>query len=165
MPKSVTGNIHKKKTKSGIRYYPYINIQVNGKNKPEYLGCSFATKKEATARLSNEITLRNSSPGVAHNSNILFADWVAMWLAEKEKLNKIQQVTLDNYRHSVERHIIPYFTAKKLRLSEIDWTVLERYMQEKAKTLCTSSLKCHRIVLSQALKSARKQTDFGFAHG
>jgi len=53
-------------------------------------------------------------------------------------------------------HIVPYFAARKLKLSSVGWSEIEQYMLEKAKTLCTGSLKCHRVVLSQALSSARK---------
>ena len=157
MPQSVTGNVQKKQTKSGVRYYPYINAKSEGKNKPEYLGCGFTTKKEALRRLNGEIMLRNSQPeNAGHNGNMLFSDWVAKWLADKEAQNKVKSTTLKGYRKTARIHVIPYFAEKKTRLSEVGWAELEAYMQEKAKTLCTSSLKCHRVVLSQALKAARK---------
>ena len=157
MSKSVTGNVQKKRTKSGIRYYPYINTKVDGKNKPEYLGCSFTAKKEALRRLNEEIILRNSQPDNSdYNGNILFSDWVAHWLEEKEAQNKIKRTTLRGYRQTVKCHVLPYFSEKKLKLSEVGWSEIEKYMQSKAKSLCTESLKSHRVVLSQALKLARK---------
>jgi hypothetical protein len=130
MSKSVTGNVQKKRTKSGVRYYPYINTKVDGKNKPEYLGCSFTAKKEALRRLNEEIVLRNSQPeNSSYNGNILFADWVAHWLEEKEAQNKIKRTTLRGYRQTVKCHVIPYFTEKKLKLSEVGWSEIEKYMQ------------------------------------
>lgn len=157
MSKSVTGNVQKKHTKSGVRYYPYINTKTEGKNKPEYLGCSFTAKRDALKRLNEEIMLRNSNPeNSGFNGNVLFADWVAQWLAEKEAQNKIKATSLDGYKHTANAHIIPYFAGKKMKLSEVGWSEIELYLQEKAKTLCTGSLKCHRVVLSQALNTARK---------
>jgi hypothetical protein len=157
MSKSVTGNVQKKKTKSGVRYYPYINAKTDGRSKPEYLGCSFAAKKEALRKLNEEIMLRNNRPDNSeHDGNVLFSDWVAGWLAEKEAQNKIKSTSLRGYRMIARAHVIPYFAERKTKLSEVGWQELEKYMQEKAKTLCTGSLKCHRVVLSQALSYARK---------
>jgi integrase len=157
MSKSVTGNVQKKKTKSGVRYYPYINAKADGKSKPEYLGCSFTIKKEALRKLNEEIVLRNNRPDNEEQSgNTLFSHWVERWLADKEAQNKVKTTTLKGYRMVANTHIIPYFAERKLKLSSVGWSEIERYMLEKAKTLCTSSLKCHRVVLSQALKSARK---------
>jgi integrase len=157
MSQSVTGNVQKKKTKSGIRYYPYINAKADGKSKPEYLGCSFAAKKEALRKLNEEIILRNNRPeNTEQSGNILFSLWVGQWLDDKEAQNKIKATTLKGYRDLAHTHIIPYFAEKKLKLSGVGWSEIEKYMLEKAKTLCTSSLKCHRVVLNQALKSARK---------
>ncbi|GHV13303.1 site-specific integrase [Clostridia bacterium] len=157
MSKSVTGNVQKKHTKSGVRYYPYVNIKTEGKNKPQYLGCSYTTKREALKKLNEEIMLRNSHPDNAvFNAIMLFSDWVAQWLVEKEAQNKIKAITLNAYKRTAATHIIPHFAGKKMKLSEVGWSEIERYLQEKAKTLCTGSLKCHRVVLSQALNAARK---------
>jgi integrase len=155
--KSVTGNVHKKKTKSGIKYYPYVNIKVDGKNKPEYFGSGFFTKKEALRKLNEEIMLRNSRPdNVGYNGNVLFSDWVAHWLEYKEAQNKIRKTTLCSYRRIVETHVVPHFGERKIKLSEVGWAEIEQYMRTKAKTLCTGSLRCHRVVLSQAFGLAKK---------
>ena len=157
MSKSVTGNVQKKHTKSGVRYYPYVNTKTGDRNKQKYLGCSFTTKREALKRLNGEIMLRNSRPDNAvFSGNMLFSDWVEQWLAEKEAQNKIRKTTLGHYRRNARLHIIPYFTLRKMKLSEVGWSEVEQYLQEKAKTLCTGSLKCHRVVLEQALNTARK---------
>jgi integrase len=64
--------------------------------------------------------------------------------------------TIANYRRTVDKHIVPYFAKKKLKLSDIGWPEIENYMLEKATTLCSGSLKCHKVVLNQVLKTARK---------
>ncbi|MDR3091166.1 MAG: hypothetical protein LBU36_03050 [Clostridiales bacterium] len=127
MSKSVTGNIQKKQTKAGVRYYPYINAKIGDKNKPEYLGCSFTTKKEALRKLSEEITLRNSQPdNMEHSGNVLFSDWVARWLEDKAAQNKIKTTSLKSYRETAKTHVIPYFADKKLKLSAVGWSEIEK---------------------------------------
>jgi hypothetical protein len=133
MSKPATGNIQKKQTKSGARYYPYINAKVGGKNKPEHLGCSFTTKKDALRKLSEEITLRNSQPDkMEHSGHMLFSEWASRRLEDKEAQNKIKAPTLKSYRDTAQTHVIPYFAERKLKLSAACWSEIEKHMQAKA---------------------------------
>ena len=101
--------------------------------------------------------LRNSRPkNTGYSGNMLFSNWITQWLEDKEAQNRVKGTTLKSYKGTANAHIIPYFAERKTKLSEVGRPEIEKYMQAKAKTLCTDSLKCHKVVLSQAFSSARK---------
>lgn len=156
----MTGSLQVKNDK----YYAVINFYENGKRKQKWI-CSNLTvkgnKMRAEKFLREQITLYESKSGIV-NSDILFCDYVKIWLEQIKKT--VDDVTYQGYEQIANVHVIPYFSSKKIRLQDIDKDNLQAYVDEKAlhgRTdnkggLSAKSLKLHRNVLNQTLKEALK---------
>lgn len=156
----MTGSLQVKNDK----YYAVINFYENGKRKQKWI-CSNLTvkgnKMRAEKFLREQITLYESKSGIV-NSDILFCDYVKIWLEQIKKT--VDDVTYQGYEQIANVHVIPYFSSKKIRLQDIDKDNLQVYVDEKAlygRTdnkggLSAKSLKLHRNVLNQTLKEALK---------
>jgi len=156
----MTGSLQVKNDK----YYAVINFYENGKRKQKWI-CSNLTvkgnKMRAEKFLREQITLYESKSGIV-NSDILFCDYVKIWLEQIKKT--VDDVTYQGYEQIANVHVIPYFSSKNIRLQDIDKDNLQTYVDEKAlhgRTdnkggLSAKSLKLHRNVLNQTLKEALK---------
>ncbi len=156
----MTGSLQVKNDK----YYAVINYYENGKRKQKWI-CSNLTVKGNKTRaekfLREQITLYESKSGIINN-DILFCDYVKIWLEQIKKT--VDNVTYQGYEQLANAHIIPYFSSKKIRLQDIVKDHLQAYIDEKALCgrldkkggLSAKSLKLHRNILNQTLKEALK---------
>lgn len=70
------------------------------------------------------------APTLCHTTNALFTDFISDWLYRKQ--GQIQQSTWEKYQIFAERHIIPYFSEMKLKLSELKPRHFVDYYQYKS---------------------------------
>lgn len=156
----MTGSLQVKNDK----YYAVINYYENGKRKQKWI-CSNLTVKGNKTRaekfLREQITIYENKSGII-NSDILFSDYVKIWLEQIKKT--VDEITYQGYEQLANAHIIPYFSSKKIRLQDIDRGNLQAYIDEKSKSgrldnkggLSAKSLKLHRNIINQTLKEALK---------
>ena len=145
-------------------YYAVINLYENGKRKQKWICTEFkvkGNKLKAEKFLREQITYYESRMGLI-SSNILFSDYVKIWLDRIK--NTVDDVTYQGYEQLANSHIIPYFQEKKIRLQNIKIDDLQAYVNEKAQNgrldnkggLSAKSLRLHRNILNQTLKEALK---------
>lgn len=146
------------------KYYAVINYYENGKRKQKWINSGLTEKGNKTKAekfLREQITLYENEFGKI-SSNILFADYVLIWL--KAVAPTVDDVTYQGYEMLANSHIIPYFKDKKIRLQDISIDNLQAYVDEKAKNgrldnkggLSAKSLKLHRNIINQTLNEALK---------
>lgn len=156
----MTGSLQIKNDK----YYAVINLYENGKRKQKWICSELSVKGNKTKAekfLREQLSLYESKAGII-SSDILFSDYVKIWLEQIQKT--VDDVTFQGYEQLAKSHIIPYFQQKKIRLQNINKDHLQEYIDEKAKNgrldkkggLSAKSLKLHRNILNQTLKEALK---------
>ncbi len=156
----MTGSLQIKNNK----YYAVINYYENGKRKQKWINSNLdvkGNKTKAEKFLREQITIYETKAGLIH-SNILFSDYVKVWLESVSK--SVDDITLQGYEQLAKSHIIPYFEQKKISLQNINKDNLQAYIDEKFKNgrldnkggLSSKSLKLHRNILNQTLKEALK---------
>lgn len=145
------------------KYYMVLNTHTpEGKRKLKWLSTGLSVKgnkKKAEALLRKTLN-EYEEETLCASSEMLFSDAVKLWLAEAEQ--HVDEVTMQGYRSLANVHIIPYFDAHGLRLCDITHTILQAYVDEKAKRgrvdgkggLSARSLILHKNVLNQTLKCA-----------
>lgn len=156
----MTGSLQIKNNK----YYAVINLYVNGKRKQKWI-CSDldvkGNKTRAEKFLREQILALECKEGIV-NSDILFSDYVKIWLEQVK--NSVDSITFQGYEQLANSHIIPYFEQKKTPLQDVKKETLQAYIDEKSKSgrldnkggLSAKSLKLHRNILNQTLKEALK---------
>ena len=111
--------------------------------------------EERMAEILEELERKPPSKGIA------FVDYIDFWL-ENAKSN-IDVITYYSYKSYVENHIKPFFAELKVDLQDVTLFDIERYYQTKAVGgrkdgkaggLSYSSLKRHRVVLTQMFNEA-----------
>ncbi len=155
----MTGSLQVKKDK----YYIVINIvSREGKRTQKWIATGYAVKgnkKKAEQLLRN--TLREYEELKAPKPNdILFSNAIRRWL--EESAMRVDAVTLQGYTTLAEGHILPYFDALDVKLSEVDRFVLQKYLDEKFQHgrkdgkggLSARSLRLHKNILYQTLNGA-----------
>jgi integrase len=82
--------------------------------------------------------------------NYLVSDAVQAWF--KDGLKKVDQATIDNYRFLSDTNIIPYIGKRKLRKLSAD--DVDKWLDDRAKTLSTRTLRLLLSILRRAIKFA-----------
>lgn len=96
-------------------------------------------------------------------TNITFAEFIKIWLEDKKK--EIDIITYRGYENLAEAQIIPYFEKKKIRLSDVTYQDLQKYIDEKSKKgnlrtgagLSPKTLKSHLNIFRLVFKEAKKR--------
>lgn len=156
----MTGNLQTKNNK----YYAVINLYENGKRKQKWICTGYTVKgnwTKANKFLREKLAYYESREGIV-NSDILFSEYVKIWLEEAKKT--VDEVTYQGYELLATSHIIPYFESKRTPLQKIDKNLIQNYINEKAEKgrldgkggLSTRSLKLHKNIINQTLKEALK---------
>ncbi len=156
----MTGSLQIKNNK----YYAVINLYIDGKRKQKWICTDLDVKGNKTRAekfLREQIVALECKSGIV-NSDILFSDYVKIWLEEVK--NSVDNITFQGYEQLANSHIIPYFKHKKTRLQDVKKETLQAYIDEKSKSgrldnkggLSAKSLKLHRNILNQTLKEALK---------
>ena len=89
-----------------------------------------------------------------YRADVPFHEYLKTWLDTK-KLT-IEQNTYEGYKEYIDVHIAPFFKKLNVNLTELNYQHLQRYYNEKHKTLSANSLKRHHAVINQTLKMALK---------
>lgn len=147
------------------KYYAVINTYVNGKRKPKWICSGLSVKGNKTKA---EKFLREQIAIFEKQSNLiscdtLLSDYIKHWLDSCRAF--VDEVTYNGYVEIIEAHILPYFDKLKIKLSDVNYQILQRYFDEKAVNgridgkggLSANSLKRHKNVLSQTLDLAIKE--------
>lgn len=157
----MTGSLQ---TKNG-KYYAVINLtDTNGKRKQKWIGTNLTANsgKRERNKVLIEILSQFDCKSQAHTTNMLFADYIELWL--KEIKIKVDNVTYQHYEAEAQTHIIPYFKANAVRLVDVDRQKIQNYINCKYENgrldgkggLSPTTLKHHRNVINQTLNLAIK---------
>ena len=163
------------------KYYAVFNVKnTNGKWAKKYVktGLEFKPENESAAQsiLENEIkmyleakpieveTFQTSNKTIsikADKNKTLFSSFVNEWMKKKENEARTDEVTDYFYHNICSNYIIPYFKERKTYLEDIDYHILQEFVDyernKDKKPLCPSSLKKLKITLRLILKDARMQ--------
>ena len=146
------------------KYYAVLNVYENGKRKKKWI-CSDlpekGNKRKADQFLREKLAEYERMEGIVR-SDVLFSDYVRIWLEQIAR--KVDTVTLQGYQVTADTHILPYFDEKKTALANVDYKILQQYMDLKHQSgrldgkggLSPKSIRAHKNIISQALDMAVK---------
>lgn len=144
------------------KYYAVLNIYENGKRKKKWINTELpekGNKRRAEQFLREKIAEFERMEGIVR-SDILFSDYVRIWLEQIAR--KVDEVTMQGYQVLADGHILPYFDEAKTTLANIDYRIIQKYIDAKYKHgrldgkggLSARSLKLHKNVINQTLNLA-----------
>ena len=139
----------------------YCVFRVNGKQIWESTGIKVkkGNKRKAEQALTNLLAEYSRNPNMF--DKIEFTDYIKKWLANVK--NSVDTITYEGYKQYAEKHIIPYFSEKKIILQDIKISDIEGYYNAKAiggrldgksGGLSLRTIKLHGVVLNLVLKQA-----------
>lgn len=144
------------------KYYAVLNVYENGKRKKKWISTDLpekGNKRKAEQFLREKLAEYERMEGIVR-SDVLFSDYVRVWLEQIAR--KVDDVTMQGYNTLAESHILPYFDDLGIALIDVDYKVIQRYIDTKHKTgridgkggLSPRSLKLHKNIINQALNLA-----------
>lgn len=144
------------------KYYAVLNVYENGKRKKKWINSDLpekGNKRKAEQFLREKLAEYERMEGIVH-SDVKFSDYVRIWLDQIAR--KVDEVTMQGYKTLADGHILPYFDDTSIALSDVDYKVIQRYIDVKHKTgrmdgkggLSPRSLKLHKNIINQALNLA-----------
>jgi integrase len=107
-----------------------------------------------------EILVEYGENGVDITKDTYFTDFMVSWLENLR--HSIAPTTYDSYQVVLDAHILPYFGKKKLRVRDMTPAVIQKYVNDKLKTLSANSVRKHLANISKCLDSAVKQNIIAF---
>lgn len=148
----------------GGKYYAVLNRYVKGKRKKKWICTQLpveGNKRKAEQFLRNKIQEYERLEGLNH-TDISFSDFIRFWLEQTTR--KVDDITLQGYSQLAEKHILPYFDNYKIALTDVNWRILQEYIDIKYKSgrldgkggLSPRSLKMHKNIFNQTLNLAVK---------
>lgn len=146
------------------KYYAVLNIYEDGIRKKKWICSNLPEKgnKRKAEKFLRDILAEYEKKEHLISTGILFSDYMRLWL--KEIARTIDDVTLQGYRITAEKHVLPYFDEKKTKLKDVDYTILQTYLDYKSENgrldgkggLSPKSLRAHKNIISQTLDMAIK---------
>ena len=178
----MTASLQEKNSK----YYIVVNCSDEDGNRsqkwyPTGLDVSKTSRKKAEQYMRNKVLELETAPkkpsrkprdpkprgeiGDDRGSFILFSNYVRYWLDLIEKRKRVDTVTIQGYRLTAQKHVLPYFDDLRIKLVDVDKKTLQRFFDTKADTmrsdgrgkLSANSVKHIKNVVSLALKEAVKE--------
>jgi integrase len=152
----VTGSLQIK----GDKYYAVVRIpDETGKEKQKWISTGISAtgnkKRQANARL-REILVDLEQKKITYSADILFLDWIDIWMAQKQ--NEVRQNSLEGYQFYISKHIAPFYEPLKLTLQSITPQNIQDYYNAKRKAgQSASSIQKHNVVIRGALQEAVKK--------
>ncbi len=139
----------------------YAVFRVNGKVKWHSLGIEAkrGNKRKAEQAMAELALQYNENPQEFNKT--IFADYIELWLDSVKP--HIDIITYEGYEQYARKHIIPYFSAKKLFLQDVKIQDIEKYynykstggrLDKKPGGLSSRTIKLHGIVLGLVFKKA-----------
>ena len=154
----MTGSLQIKKDK----FYMVLNLTQNGKRRQKWISTGYTVKgnKKKAEQMLRETLREYEIKEQFKCSDMFFPDAVRLWL--KECAGRVDEITLQGYYNLSNAHILPYFEELGLKLSEIDRSVLQTYVDQKHQNgrkdgkggLSPRSLRLHKNILYQTLNMA-----------
>lgn len=146
------------------KYYAVLNVYENGKRKKKWISTDLpekGNKRKAEQFLRDKLAEYERMEGIIRK-DALFSDYVSVWL--DQIVRTVDAVTMQGYRITAQRHVIPYFQGRKILLADVDHKTLQQYIDYKHMQgrldgkggLSPKSLREHKNVISQALDMAVK---------
>ena len=144
------------------KYYAVLNVYENGKRKKKWINSDLpekGNKRKAEQFLREKLAEYERMEGIVH-SDVKFSDYVRIWLEQIAR--KVDEVTMQGYKTLADGHILPYFDDTGIALSNVDYKVIQRYIDVKHNTgrmdgkggLSPRSLKLHKNIINQTLNLA-----------
>lgn len=178
----MTASLQEKKGK----YYIVVNSSDEDGNRsqrwyPTGLDVTKTSRKKAEQYMHKKVAELETAPpkrtrkprdpkpkaeaGESKGSCILFSNYVRYWLDLIEKRKRVDTVTIQGYRLTAQKHVLPYFDDLRIKLVDVDKKTLQRFFDTKADTmrsdgrgkLSANSVKHIKNVVSLALKEAVKE--------
>lgn len=157
----MTGSLQVKNGK----YYVVINTtDSNGKRKQKWVSTGLEAKgnKKKAEKMLRDVIQKYELTGYNEKSDILFCDYMKLWLERTEK--SVDIITYQGYSSVAKAHIIPYFENKRLKLSAVNRDVIQEYINVKSENgrldgkggLSPKTMKTHKLILQLAFKEAMK---------
>lgn len=127
----------------------YVGRDANGKQIRKYV----TRKREKDCiRAARAIEKEIDEGRFVDIQNIKFSTWADKWLELHE--NTISPSTYMSYKTYIEKHYKPAF--KNLKLSQINDIHIKQFMSDKLKTLSTTTVRKHMLVLRRILEDVLK---------
>ena len=144
------------------KYYAVLNVYENDKRKKKWISTNLpekGNKRKAEQFLREKLAEYELMEGIVH-SDVKFSDYVRIWMDQIAR--KVDEVTMQGYKTLADGHILPYFDDTGIALSDVDYKVIQRYIDVKHKTgrmdgkggLSPRSLKLHKNIINQTLNLA-----------
>lgn len=144
------------------KYYAVLNIYENGKRKKKWINSDLpekGNKRKAEQFLREKLAEYERMEGIVR-SDVLFSDYIRIWIDQISR--KVDSVTLQGYKVLADGHILPYFDELKTKLCDIDYKIIQRYIDLKHQNgklngkggLSSRSLKLHKNIINQTLNLA-----------
>lgn len=144
------------------KYYAVLNVYEDGKRKKKWISTGLpekGNKRKAEQFLREKLAEYERMEGIVH-SDVRFSDYVRLWLDHIART--VDDVTMQGYAFLANGHILPYFDALGISVSDVDYKVIQRYIDTKHQSgrkdgkggLSPRSLKLHNNIINQALNLA-----------
>lgn len=159
----MTASIQMKKGRPNYYIVLAYKDEHNGKNKTKWVSTDIPVKGNNKRRVEErrlEILAEYQEAKIDLSKDILFVDFFKLWLENME--HSLAPITHHTYTLIMEKHIIPFFTAKNLRLREIKPAHIQAYVNLKLKTLSANSVLKHLWNLSKCFDAAVRQNLIAF---
>ena len=151
----MTGSLRSDKGK----FYAVLNLKDEfGKRKQKAINLNIddvpGNKRKAQRALREVVNEHESNHIVVYQRDVLFCEYIKVWLEEAKP--GIEVDTYESYECYVNLHLYPYFQNLKVSLRDLSYQHIQKYYEEKSKTLSANSLRKHHTIINQTLKKALK---------
>lgn len=157
--------------KNGIWYARLYVTDENGKRKQIWRTTKLPVKnnKRKAEAFLQDLIEQYSKECKTFYSEITVADYFELWLNDIK--SEVRPNTYRNYKGNMEKHIIPYFREKGIRLQELKSCDLTAYYKfknntnsklEKAEPLSPRTIQHHHQNISKALNDALEKGYINF---
>ncbi len=155
-------------TKSNHYYIVVDTYDENGKRKPKWIATGLEIKgnKRKAEEIRKEIEREYELKNKLVPSDITLDELAEKWLVEYE--NEVDIITFGGYESITKVHIIPYFKEHKIKVNEVTYETIQKYIDEKKVSgnkvtgggLSPQTLKSHMTVFKLIFNLARKKKSF-----
>ncbi len=139
----------------GGKYYAVISYKnETGKRKQKWIGANLTVKGNKRRAEDFLQKVLAQSIGMAETvPDILFCDYMKLW-ANMQKA-KVEESTWQGYQNVINKHVYPYFSAKKMKLRDLSaGSISEYYHFKLSEGLSPSTIKKHHANIRKCLQYA-----------
>ena len=141
------------------KYYAVINLKDEaGKRKQKVVNLQLSdvpgNKRKAQKALRDVLKTYEDTQTTVYRQDILFCDYLKIWLEEAKP--KLELTTYESYESYLDLHLYPYFKQLNVTIQALKYQQIQKYYDEKRKTLSANSLKKHHVAINQTLRKALK---------